>query len=239
MTALRIIGFPFAGGSSFSYAKIARELPRGVSWTTLDPPGHGRRMAEPLLTDIAAMAVDLAPRVVDAAAGAPYVLFGHSMGAYLALSVLDRVAALGHALPARLVLAGAAPPQRPHPERIWEWPAPRFVERIVALGGMPAAVAQAPELLELFTPILRADFEAAASYRDARCRELPVPVLVLRGRDDRMAQWAGGAWSDCFTQGAAVVDLAGGHFFLFDHAHEVAAALCAGVASIAAGAGSA
>jgi surfactin synthase thioesterase subunit len=234
MTALRVIGFPFAGGSAFSYTKIARELPAGATLTTLDPPGHGRRMAQPLLTDIGAIAVDLAPRVVQEVADTPYVLFGHSMGAYLAVAVLDRVAALGAALPARLVLSGAAPPQRPPPERIWELPADRFIERIVALGGMPSAVMESAELLELFTPILRADFEAAAGYRDARCRELPVPVVVLRGREDRMAQWAGGSWAACFRGGAQTLDLPGGHFFLFEQPHAVAAALCGGLSSIAA-----
>ena len=151
-TSVRVIAFPFAGGSSLSYAKIARALPPGVAMAALDPPGHGRRMADPLLDDIDAMARDLAPKVKEEAGGSPCILFGHSMGAYLALAMLDQIAAMGMPPPLRLVLSGVAPPGRVQKETTSALPEAQFLARVVAMGGMPAAVLDEPELLDLFGP---------------------------------------------------------------------------------------
>ncbi len=226
-TYFSVIAFPFAGGSSFSYAKIARALPTGVKMVTLDPAGHGRRIGEALATDIDHMAVDLATKVLQEAGGMPYVLFGHSMGAYLALAMLDRLASLGADLPIRLVLSGAAPPDRHQPERISELPTTEFFDRLAAMGGMPVTVLEEPHLVELFEPILRADFEAAERYVDARQRSHAVPVRILRGTEDPLALREGGSWSTCFAQPPEILDFPGGHFFLFDFVAEVAAAICA------------
>jgi surfactin synthase thioesterase subunit len=229
---LQVIAFPFAGGSSFSYAKIARALPAGVNLTTLDPPGHGRRMAEPLLTDIGRMAQDLAPAVLGAATGSPCVLFGHSMGAYLALAMLDRLVELGAALPLRLVLSGVAPPDRHQGEKLSALPGAQFLARVAAMGGMPDQVLEEPELVDLFGPILRADFEAAERYVDMRRRPPAVPVRILRGTADRLAAADTSSWSACFGEPPQILDFAGGHFFLLDRAADVAAAICAGVPNI-------
>lgn len=228
----RVIAFPFAGGSSFSYAKIARVLPPHATLTTLDPPGHGRRIAEPLLTDIGRMAVDLAPRAVQETGALPYILFGHSMGAYLALAVYDRLQALGAAPPLRLVLSGAAAPQREQRERLSALPPETFLARVEAMGGMPAMVRETPELLSLFVPILRADFQAAEGYDDSRVRPGAIDVRVLRGTDDRLAAGQRGSWSECFMREPEFFDFPGGHFFLFERPAEVAAAVCGGAAGI-------
>lgn len=228
----RVIAFPFAGGSSFSYTKIARALPPHATLTTLDPPGHGRRIAEPLLADIGQMAVDLAPRALQEAGALPYVLFGHSMGAYLALAVYDRLQALGAVPPLRLVLSGAAPPQREQREKLSALPQPEFLARVEAMGGMPSLVRETPELLSLFAPILRADFSAAEGYDDARVRTGATPVRVLRGTGDRLAAPERGSWSECFARRPEFLDFPGGHFFLFDRPAEVAAAVCGGGPSI-------
>ncbi|MFC5498097.1 thioesterase II family protein [Caenimonas terrae] len=240
MTAsLRVIAFPFAGGSSLSYAKIARALPAGVSMVTLDPPGHGRRMAQPLLTRVEAMALDLVPNIREETGGSPYILFGHSMGAYLALAMLDCLAQSDMPLPLRLVLSGVAPPDRPQPEKLSALPPPQFLARVAAMGGMPAEVLQEPALVELFGPILRADFEAAESYVDMRRHAWSVPVLVLRGTADRLTAAGPDAWSACLDRPPAILDFPGGHFFLFERAAQVAAAICAGAGGIDAVAGSA
>lgn len=234
---IRVIAFPFAGGSSFSYTKIARAFPPHATLATLDPPGHGRRIAEPLLTDIGQMAIDLAPRVLQEAKALPYILFGHSMGAYLALAVYDRLQALGAVLPLRLVLSGAAAPQRLLREKLSVLPQPAFLARVEAMGGMPAVVRETPELMSLFAPILRADFQAAEGYDDARVRAGAIAVRVLRGADDGLAAGDRGCWSACFTRPPQFFDFPGGHFFLFDRPAEVAAAVCGG-ASIDGEAGS-
>ena len=224
---MKIIALPFAGGSSFSYAKLSRTLPAGVSMTALDTPGHGARMGEPLVADVDRMASDLAPRVIRAADHVPYTLFGHSLGAYLALAVLDRLLEQQAPLPTRLVLSGAAPPQRRQGEKKSTLPRAQFFDRIVAIGGMPAEFLAEPALLELFEPLLRSDFEAAERYTNARRRTHAVPVRILRGTEDAVTSEAAGSWDECFAHQPEVIDFPGGHFFLFERAEQVVAAITA------------
>lgn len=224
---MKIIALPFAGGSSFSYVKLARTLPAGVSMTTLDTPGHGRRMGEPLVADVDRMADDMVPRVIHAAAHSPYTLFGHSLGAYLALAVLDKILELQGPLPARLVLSGAAPPQRRQGDKKSTLPREQFFQKIVAIGGMPAEFLAEPALLELFEPLLRSDFEAAERYTNARRRTHAVPVRILRGTEDAVTSEASGSWDECFAHRPEVFDFPGDHFFLFERAEQVVAAIAA------------
>jgi surfactin synthase thioesterase subunit len=222
---MKIIAFPFAGGSSFSYVKLSRILPAGISMITLDTPGHGGRIGEPLVADVDGMARDLAPRVISQATQSPYMLFGHSLGAYLALAVLDRILELEGPIPTCLVLSGAAPPQRHQINKKSTLPREQFFQKIFAIGGMPAEFLAESSLLDLFEPLLRSDFEAAESYTNARRRTHTVPVRILRGTEDTVTSKAAGSWDVCFASKPDVIDFPGSHFFLFERAEAVVAAI--------------
>ncbi|MBC3907376.1 thioesterase II family protein [Undibacterium umbellatum] len=216
---MKIIAYPFAGGSTYSYARLARE--HAHEWITFDPPGHGSNMRYPLLHSIPEMVTALLEPTLRATAGSPYILFGHSMGAYIALAMLDRLVELGASPPQRLVLSGAAAPHRRALQRHAELPHKEFLEWVANMGGISAEVLAEPQLMELFEPILRADIGAAEAYFDGNQRQYDVPVRVLLGLDDRIALADGLAWADCFVNAPEVHCFAGGHFFLFDEVEKV------------------
>ncbi|MFZ6678869.1 thioesterase II family protein [Undibacterium sp. Tian12W] len=216
---MKIIAYPFAGGSSYSYAKLSRE--HAHEWLVLDPPGHGSNMRQPLMHSIPEMVTALLEPTLRASAGKPYVLFGHSMGAYIALAMLDRLVELGASLPQRLVLSGAAAPHSRASEHHAELPHKEFLKWVANMGGISAEVLAEPQLMELFEPILRVDIGAAEAYVDGSQRQHDVPVRVLLGQDDRIALADGMAWADCFVNAPEVHSFAGGHFFLFDEVEKV------------------
>ena len=216
---MKIIAYPFAGGSSYSYAKLSRE--HAHEWLVLDPPGHGSNMRQPLMHSIPEMVAALLEPTLRASAGSPYVLFGHSMGAYIALAILDRLVELGASLPQRLVLSGAAAPHSRALKYHAELPRKEFLEWIANMGGISDEVLAEPQLMELFEPILRADIGAAEAYVDGSERQHNVPVRILLGQDDRIALADGMAWADCFVTTPEVHTFAGGHFFLFDEEEKV------------------
>ncbi|MFZ6758178.1 thioesterase II family protein [Undibacterium sp. Ji50W] len=218
---MKIIAYPFAGGSSHSYARLAREHMH--EWITLDPPGHGSSMRLPLMHSIPEMVSALLEPTLRATAGSPYVLFGHSMGAYIALAMLDRLVELGASLPARLLLSGAAAPHSRVLQHHAELPQKEFLEWVANRGGISAEVLAEPQLVELFEPILRADIGAAEAYSDGSQRDYDGPVHILLGKDDRIALADGLAWADCFVRAPEVHLFDGGHFFLFDEIQTVQA----------------
>ncbi|MFZ6876055.1 thioesterase II family protein [Undibacterium sp. Di27W] len=211
---MKIIAYPYAGGSTYSYARLARE--HAHEWVTFDPPGHGSNMRYPLMHSIPEMVTALLEPTLRATAGQPYVMFGHSMGAYLALAMLDRLVELGASLPQSLVLSGAAAPHSRVLQHHADLPQKEFLAWVANMGGISAEVLAEPQLMELFEPILRADVGAAEAYVDGSLREYDVPVRILLGKDDRIALADGLAWAECFSQAPEVHLFAGGHFFLFD-----------------------
>lgn len=143
------------------------------------------------------------------------------MGAYIALSMLDRLVELGTSLPHRLVLSGAAAPHSRVLQHHAELPHQEFMTWVANMGGISADVLAEPQLMELFEPILRADVGAAEAYVDGSLREHEVPVRILLGKEDKIALADGMAWADCFALQPEIHVFAGGHFFLFDDIEKV------------------
>ncbi|WP_338028155.1 lantibiotic dehydratase [Actinocatenispora thailandica] len=94
---------------------------------------------------------------------------------------------------------------------------------MVAAGGMPTELLDAPDLLDLLLPVLRADLAWLEAYRYQPRGPLPVPVTTFAGASDqavppaRLAGWQ--RHTDTEVRGH---QLPGGHFFPHDALAELA-----------------
>ena len=61
------------------------KLPAWLAVRPVELPGRGARMAEPLQTDLASLAQQLARELHDEVRQGPYAMLGHSLGALLCL----------------------------------------------------------------------------------------------------------------------------------------------------------
>jgi medium-chain acyl-[acyl-carrier-protein] hydrolase len=212
---------PFAGGSGDWYRSWARWLsPEDGVWVA-NLPGRSRRPTDPALVDPEAVVRELTAAVH--ALPSPPVLFGHSLGAFLAHAVAGSLESSGR--PVRLVVvSGAGPSTGGRTRPCDELDDAALVAYLADLGGTPPEVLAHPELLELVLPGLRADLRLAAAFGEPRL--VRAPVLALAGvrdataRPEEVASWAPRCerW-----QGLRVFD--GGHFFLDDHAPQVVGAV--------------
>lgn len=218
---MKVIAYPFAGGSSYSYASLARS--HDYAWQTLDPPGRGYNIKQPLRHSIEEIVSALLEPTLLASAGHSYVLYGHSMGAYIALAMLDKLYELGASLPGCLILSGAAAPHCRQLQQHAELPKQEFQAWLASIGGITPEVMAEPQLMDLFEPVLRADIAAAETYVDGRRRSHRVPVRIVMGRHDTIASASAEAWLDCFQQAPEIHLFDGGHFFIFEHSKQLCA----------------
>jgi len=86
VTTLNLLCLPYSGASAMVYSRWRRKLPAWLQVRPVELPGRGARMAEPLQTDLQALARQLAGEQRLATA-APYALLGHSLGALLAFEL--------------------------------------------------------------------------------------------------------------------------------------------------------
>jgi surfactin synthase thioesterase subunit len=215
----RLFCFPHAGGGAGSFAAWRDLAGPRLTVCPVQPPGRAERFCQPPHHTIESYVDELVASLGDQFTGT-YALFGHSVGALVAYRLACRLLAEGRTPPVHLFVSGRAAPHLPyrHP-RLHALPVAELVPHLRALGGTPDAVLADPELLEVFLPLLRADFAVNETYRHVPGERLGIPLTAFGGRDDARADPAElRAWQE-LTDGPFAAHLyPGGHFYLAEHA---------------------
>jgi surfactin synthase thioesterase subunit len=212
---------PFAGGNSYSYRKFEHELPDWITVMAFDLPGHGKRLKEPLLANFERMTADIFHQIQDRLNG-PYALYGHSMGTLLGYLLCKRIAQTSLAQPFHLFVSGRQGPSVESKEQDWYLlPKDVFIRKLLEYGGIPQEVAAEGDLMDLFVPILKADFQAVSEYRYEEAVPLTIPVTVMVGTDEGITYEEALQWQRITTQSVTVKQFSGNHFFIFDHVPEI------------------
>jgi surfactin synthase thioesterase subunit len=216
---LRLFCFPFAGGLASFFRSWSDELPPDLQakleLCAIRFPGHEMRRGEPLFTRLAPI-VETLRTVVAGQPSIPFAFFGHSMGALVSFELardLRRRKAPG---PVHLIVSGHRAPQLPdlHPV-LHRLPDAEFLAALRKYGGTPEEVLENAELVQLFMPILRADFAVVETYAYKPEAPLDCSITAFGGVEDgRVSRDELSAWQ-AQTGGAFSMRMfPGDHFYL-------------------------
>lgn len=213
---VRLVCFPFAGGSAAAFHRWGQELPDDVELVAIQYPGRGARFRDPRLTDLADMVND-AQAALATISDRPLVFFGHSMGASIAFELARRLERSG-AGPKMLFLSGRASPDSRaslgHRHRL---PDSELLSHLRDLAGTPDEVLANQDLLDLLLPVLRSDLQAIETWVTQDFAPVSVPMVVFGGLDDPIVPvssldgWRG--FASVFQKRV----FPGHHFFINDH----------------------
>ena len=184
--AYRLICVPHAGGGSATFRPWPAGLPDWLEVVAVRLPGREALIDVPPLDRIdpvvELVAGALRSRYTD---GVPFGLFGHSMGALICYALADRLRGDGGDVAQHLFVAGRRGAHIPDPPPVLHrLPREQFVERVLALDGIPEHVLQQPEILELTVPALQADFAVCEMYRHRAAPALPCSISAFGGDAD-------------------------------------------------------
>lgn len=225
MSKLKLFALPHAGGSAASLLHLRQHLSFALEFRAVELPGRGVRINEPLVSErsrlVEQLADELAPEL-----GARYALFGHSLGATVAFELAHALMARGRPAPSALCVAAAPAPSvraaRPNARALSDQ---ELTAKLLELGGTPAELFQHPQALELFLPIVRADFALCEGDSPGDLAPLPCPIHVYAGTEDRMSPEQLHAWR-AQTRGECTLHwFSGGHFFVRSRAAQMGAML--------------
>jgi medium-chain acyl-[acyl-carrier-protein] hydrolase len=230
----RLLCLPFAGGSAGAFRGWSEELARPhVDVCPFELPGHGVLFGEPPKRDVTSIldgltdALSLLPEPE-----LPIIVFGHSVGGRLGFSFAQR--------DPRVCLLIAAAARAPHlPTKIRS---SLSTEQLMAdlrrLGGTPPEVLADEELMDMFLPILRADFQINEESMASPDAKIDVPIIALAALDDeevpieQIRPWSTHAKGERFR---LVEYPDGGHFFMTSRRANVLDVIRDGIARVIGG----
>ncbi|MGJ5203355.1 thioesterase II family protein [Bradyrhizobium sp. HKCCYLR20261] len=221
----RLVCFGPAGGGASFFRRWPDLVPPDVEVLAVQLPGRETRLAEPPEHDIVGPALAVG-RSLMTRKTLPTVLFGHSMGALLALETARGLRQAHFACDLGLVVSGRESPDLAMQDSgFMALDDDAFLAAIDRrYGGIPPAVMEIAELRELIAPVLRADFAAVIGYRDRAADPLDIEVTVMRGRDDpQTADERIAGWGRVSVRPVRRRDFPGGHFYLSDRPEAVLA----------------
>ncbi|MFC0516387.1 thioesterase II family protein [Mucilaginibacter angelicae] len=210
----------YAGGSVYSFQKFRPYLD-DFEVIPIELPGRGKRISEELISDFEKAAQDVFDQISRLLSPGGFLIYGHSMGAYLALKVCSMLEQINRS-PAYLIVSGNPGPGGSIKKNRYLFNPPEFLNEIRNLGGASEDFLSNKELLDFFEPILRADFEVAERNEVELVPPVRSSLHAIMGNEeefvDRIENW------NRFTQSDFSYDiLEGGHFFIDNHPEKVSA----------------
>ncbi|WP_097871191.1 thioesterase II family protein [Streptomyces sp. rh34] len=208
----------FCGGGAGSYVPWAAALAPHTELAVVCYPGREGRFAEAFAKDWDELAEDAVRAVSSVAAERPYVLFGHSMGGWMAFDVAARIQERGGPVPEALVVSSANAPVRGlTPQDMFPGqgdPDDRLVAWMREFGLLPPHVLGDPDLQEMALDLMRADLAVRDTFRHREGATVGMPLQVMRGADDEVIDPATAEqWQTLVTGEYRHDVLPGGHFY--------------------------
>lgn len=216
---LQLVCFSSAGGSASAYRAWPDELPAPIDVCAVQLPGRDNRLAErpfSRLPDlIKALADALEPKLC-----APFVFFGHSMGALVAFELTRELRSRGGPQPLQLFVSACRAPQLPdRGQPLHLLPEPELLDELRRLDGTPGQVFENPELRSLVLPTLRADFAVCETYVHEPDEPLAIPISAFGGAaDNEVSREQLEGWRAQTSASFRLRIFAGKHFYLLGDA---------------------
>ncbi|MGE5499005.1 MAG: thioesterase II family protein [Syntrophothermus sp.] len=218
---IKLFCIPFSGGNGYSYTAFRQHLAENIEMINLELPGRGKRISEPLLTNVEEMTADLYGQIRDSL-NKPYAIYGHSLGALLGYTLCRYISENGDNLPLILIFSGQNFPSFIENDEKYKMPDDEFINILREMEGTPEELLSDRNFTRFFLPVIRADFQAAGTYSYSPPRKkLEIPVSVMLGSNEKIEDEEAAHWQ-LETTGAVSIDrFEGGHFFIYAHTEDI------------------
>lgn len=213
---IRLFCFPYAGSSAVvTYKFISDHAPEDVEVCMVEFPGRGSRMTEGLISDISIVVNEIYDNLLKFL-DIPYAFLGHSMGALTAYELGKKIQQNNLMLPYKLYLSAHRAPQlKRNGKTIYKLNDDEFLDELILMKGIDSELLKHDELLKLFAPIIRNDYELCETYSFKGGGKLKIPFHVFAGSEDEYVKPDDlKLWSELTTVSISTDIIEGDHFFI-------------------------
>jgi surfactin synthase thioesterase subunit len=197
-----------------------------VELVAIQPPGRSNRINEAAYFDMHQLIDSLIENIVPLL-NVPFIFFGHSLGSRVAYELATRLKERQLPMPIQLFASGSGAPHIVRRKRqLHGLTDIEFIDELQKLNGTPEQILKNQELMQLFLPLLRADFQIADTYVSEKI-VLNCPITILAGTEDlsiEPSQLEG--WKELTSYACEVQYIPGDHFFIEKNKQLVFHILC-------------
>jgi len=221
---MRLFCFPYAGGSAHIYHDWYKFLPPNIEVVGVQYPGRGMRFSEPPITSCEKMLAILLTQI-QPYLDRPFSFFGHSNGGLISFELARALQRNGVQSQCYQFISGKRAIHLPHKNKILHRLSEHdFVNELVELGGTPEEMLRDPEVMALFTPVIRADFTISETFTFQGTEKLHCNTSLLYGTQDKDIPSADVLrWQELIVGDVDSQAFDGHHFFINSHKQDVLA----------------
>jgi medium-chain acyl-[acyl-carrier-protein] hydrolase len=220
---LRLFCFSYAGVGPSMYYPWLSLLPAEIEMNLIHLPGRETRLREPAYRQMIPLIQGLTKEICPLT-DKPYAFFGYSLGGTIAYELVRAIIREGYPPSRYLLVASRRAPHLPDnlPDLSTLTDTQFLLEIQSRYNGIPLQILQDPELLSVFMPVMRADFEVLQSYIYRTEEPLSIPIAAYGGDQDRYTPPEHIAAWHIHTSGPFSLKLfSGGHFFYQQQRNEL------------------
>lgn len=227
MNAVKLLCFPYAGGAASVYNRWKLYAGKGIEIVPIELAGRGKRIREPLYQSMGEAVEDLYRTILPLVENTPYAFWGHSMGGSIAFELCRKIIGMNRPEPLHLFISGRCPPSvYKECTILHNLPLQDLKEEILDMGGTQSSIFENQELMEIFLPILRADFKLIEEYEYTafgfETYQINCGITAFTGTQDSMATYADmRLWEKHTRNEVEVHTFEGGHFFIHDSVPDI------------------
>lgn len=212
----RLFCLPYAGGlGSAIYKPWATLLPSCTEIYSLEYPGRPQ-IGGTIQTELTSL-IDILYNSIKDLLNLPYVIYGHSLGSFMAYELVKRIQNENQNLPRHLVATSRRAPHIPYRGfSLRNLDDDTFIDIIhKKYNAIPSALMKETELLKIYMPILRSDMDFNEQHSVYQDLKINCPITLGYGNeeefhfDTELKPW-GELTDDPFN----IITYSGDHFFM-------------------------
>ncbi|MBE5102260.1 thioesterase II family protein [Priestia aryabhattai] len=218
----------YAGGSAIAFQSLLKVLQDELEVIPIELPGRGKRIDSELIFDFKDACMDLVSIIKERVNKKEnFSLLGHSMGSLLSFEIAHLFQEERYSL-SHIFLTGTKLPYQFENKSLIEISQrnDEVIDRITKLGGTPPELLEHPYFLKMYLPIIKADLHLIGSYKYKQKGKLEIPITVINGNDDPLANNDLDKWLQLTTNKVEVLMVDGGHFFLSEQKEFLSKSIC-------------
>lgn len=220
---MKLFCFSYAGGSAMVYSKWREMIDESIEIVPVEIPGRGTRFCEKLCDNMENLIDDIYSKLANQFIEEEYMIYGHSMGSWIAYYLTQRIREKGIRLPERLFLSGKEAPHINKNNILYhKLNNKEFINKIYDLGGTPKELLENKELLDIFIPILKNDYKVIETCKYEKPEKaFDFDITIFNGTQDTLTEEDISAWSSYTSKNFFTYNFDGGHFFIHDYAKQM------------------